>query len=38
MGHYHSPFHVIITSYQLIVSDDKVFHRLKWQYMILDEA
>jgi len=38
MGHFHSPFHVIITSYQLIVSDEKVFHRLKWQYMILDEA
>lgn len=31
-------FHVVITSYQLIVSDYKYFNRLKWQYMILDEA
>lgn len=31
-------FHVCVTSYQLIVSDDKVFRRLNWQYMILDEA
>jgi len=31
-------FHVCITSYQLVVSDDKVFNRLNWQYMILDEA
>ena len=38
MGQMASPFHVIVTSYQMVVSDDKVFHRLKWQYMILDEA
>jgi len=31
-------FHVCITSYQLVVSDDKVFNRVSWQYMILDEA
>jgi len=31
-------FHVLITSYQLIVSDEKYFQRIKWQYMILDEA
>lgn len=31
-------FHVVITSYQLIVSDYKYFNRIKWQYMILDEA
>lgn len=31
-------FHVVITSYQLIVSDYKYFNRMKWQYMILDEA
>ncbi|KAJ3035289.1 putative DNA helicase ino80 [Rhizophlyctis rosea] len=33
-----APFHVLITSYQLIVSDEKHFQRIKWQYMILDEA
>lgn len=31
-------FHVVITSYQLIVSDYKYFNRIKWQYLILDEA
>ncbi|KAK2716917.1 chromatin-remodeling ATPase INO80-like isoform X2 [Artemia franciscana] len=33
-----STFHVVITSYQMIVSDYKYFQRIKWQYMILDEA
>jgi chromatin-remodeling ATPase INO80 len=31
-------FHVVITSYQLVVSDYKYFNRVKWMYMILDEA
>src|SRR5207244_245791 len=31
-------FHVVITSYQLIVTDVKYFQRIKWHYMILDEA
>lgn len=31
-------FHVVITSYQLIVADHKYFNRIKWQYMVLDEA
>ncbi|KAE9590148.1 putative DNA helicase chromatin remodeling SNF2 family [Lupinus albus] len=31
-------FHVLITSYQLLVSDEKFFRRVKWQYMVLDEA
>ncbi|KAG5679503.1 hypothetical protein PVAND_009066 [Polypedilum vanderplanki] len=31
-------FHVVITSYQLVVSDYKYFNRVKWQYMVLDEA
>ncbi|KAK8684284.1 hypothetical protein V6N13_040314 [Hibiscus sabdariffa] len=31
-------FHILITSYQLVVSDEKYFRRVKWQYMILDEA
>lgn len=38
LGTPNSPFHVVITSYQLIVADEKSFQRLKWQYMILDEA
>lgn len=33
-----APFHVLITSYPLVVQDDKYFQRVKWQYMILDEA
>ena len=33
-----SPFHVLVTSYQLVVADEKCFHRIIWQYMILDEA
>ncbi|RWS17785.1 DNA helicase INO80-like isoform X2 [Dinothrombium tinctorium] len=31
-------FHVLVTSYQLIVQDVKYFQRIKWMYMILDEA
>ncbi|CAA9994482.1 unnamed protein product [Nesidiocoris tenuis] len=31
-------FHVVITSYQLVISDIKYFNRIKWQYLILDEA
>ena len=33
-----SPFHVLVTSYQLIVADIAYFQKMKWQYMILDEA
>jgi DNA helicase INO80 len=33
-----SPFHVLVTNYKLVISDDKHFSRVKWQYMILDEA
>jgi len=33
-----SPFHVVITSYQLAVTDEKQFNKIKWQYMVLDEA
>ncbi|KAN0022513.1 hypothetical protein ACTFIU_004707 [Dictyostelium citrinum] len=36
--HRNSPFHVLITSYNVIVRDEKYFHRLRWQYMVLDEA
>ncbi|KAK6636981.1 hypothetical protein RUM43_010648 [Polyplax serrata] len=31
-------FHVVITSYQLVITDFKYFNRIKWQYLILDEA
>ncbi|CCH59529.1 hypothetical protein TBLA_0B07120 [Henningerozyma blattae CBS 6284] len=33
-----SPFHVMITSYQMVVSDASYLQKMKWQYMILDEA
>ena len=33
-----APFHVLVTSYQLVLSDEKYFKNVKWQYMILDEA
>ncbi|KAI9884511.1 MAG: monovalent cation:H+ antiporter, CPA1 (nhx1) [Watsoniomyces obsoletus] len=33
-----SKFHVTVTSYQLVVQDARYFQKMKWQYMILDEA
>ncbi|KAG9056060.1 putative DNA helicase ino80 [Serendipita sp. 407] len=33
-----APFHIIVTSYNLIVTDAVYLKSLKWQYMILDEA
>lgn len=33
-----SPFHVLVTSYQLVVMDAPYFQKVRWQYMILDEA
>jgi len=33
-----SSFHVLVTSYQLVVQDAIYFQKVKWQYMILDEA
>ncbi|KAI1764653.1 hypothetical protein GGR53DRAFT_306736 [Hypoxylon sp. FL1150] len=33
-----APFHVLVTSYQLVVSDVTYFQKMRWQYMILDEA
>ena len=38
LGTPNAPFHVVVTSYQLVVADEKSFQRMKWQYMILDEA
>jgi DNA helicase INO80 len=34
----HAPFHVLVTSYQMIVTDKNVFGKIKWEYMVLDEA
>lgn len=33
-----APFHVLITSYNAVVADEKYFHRMRFMYMILDEA
>lgn len=33
-----SQFHVVVTSYQLVIQDVKFFQRIHWQYMVLDEA
>lgn len=33
-----SEFQVCITSYETLVTDEKQFHRVKWQYVVLDEA
>lgn len=33
-----APFHVLVTSYQLVVADAAYFQKMKWQYMVLDEA
>jgi len=33
-----SPFHVIVSSYPIVVQDAQYFQRIKWQYMVLDEA
>jgi helicase SRCAP/SWR1 len=31
-------WHVCITSYQLVIHDQQIFKRKRWEYMILDEA
>ncbi|WIA28393.1 hypothetical protein OEZ86_010939 [Tetradesmus obliquus] len=33
-----APFHVALTSYQIAVADEAVLRKVKWQFMILDEA
>ncbi|KAL0246000.1 hypothetical protein GEMRC1_007216 [Eukaryota sp. GEM-RC1] len=38
LGKEDSPFHVLVTSYQFAVQDEKFFKRVIWEYMILDEA
>jgi DNA helicase INO80 len=29
---------VLVTSYQTIVTDKNIFGKIKWEYMVLDEA
>ena len=31
-------FHVCVTSYNLAINDQRIFKRVKWKYIILDEA
>lgn len=31
-------FHLVVTSYQIVITDFKYFSRHAWQYMVLDEA
>ena len=33
-----APYHVLVTSYNLAISDEKFFRRMAWQFMVLDEA
>lgn len=33
-----SPVHIVVTSYNLVVQDEKYISRIHWEYMILDEA
>ncbi|KAI4293178.1 chromatin-remodeling ATPase INO80 [Pancytospora philotis] len=30
--------HVVVTSYQVAVSDESILRKIRWQYMLLDEA
>eukprot|EP00917_Polyrhabdina_sp_WS-2016_P024662 GHVP01053255.1.p1 GENE.GHVP01053255.1~~GHVP01053255.1.p1 ORF type:complete len:898 (+),score=190.49 GHVP01053255.1:3-2696(+) len=38
LGKKESQFHVCVTSYQLVVTDRAYFQKVKWHYMVLDEA
>ena len=33
-----SSFHLVITSYQIVIMDFKHLNRIKWQHLVLDEA
>ena len=33
-----APFHVCVSSYQMVVQDESYLRRVKWQFLILDEA
>ena len=36
--HRDASFHILITNYQILVNEEKLLRRVKWQYMVLDEA
>lgn len=38
LGRRDSSFHIIITSYQIAVLDERILQRLSWSYIVLDEA
>ena len=38
LGTPEAAFHVLVTNYKLVIADEKHFARVKWQYMVLDEA
>jgi len=38
LGTRDAPFHVLITSYNAVVADEKYFHRMRFRVMVLDEA
>lgn len=38
LGQRESPFHVVITSYQMAVTDEEHFNILNWQYMVRRRA
>lgn len=33
-----APFHIVVTSYDMAVLDHSYFSKVRWQYMVLDEA
>ncbi|XP_042223907.1 chromatin-remodeling ATPase INO80-like [Homarus americanus] len=38
LGSRDASFHIVVTSYQIVIQDFKFLNRLKWNYMVLDEA
>ncbi|KAK4313950.1 hypothetical protein Pmani_014747 [Petrolisthes manimaculis] len=38
LGSREASFHIVVTSYQIVIQDFKFLNRLKWNYMVLDEA
>lgn len=38
LHHRDSSFHVLISSYGILLEDEKYFQKIKWQYLVLDEA
>lgn len=38
LGTREASFHIVVTSYQIVIQDFKFLNRLKWNYMVLDEA